>query len=531
MILSKKHHAARIAYASVVVAAMFEPVYADETTNTGAAYAAECSAKGVPLPPDWGGTNWTFSGPMGPGTNPPIENFIVTMRPALVYYANSAQGLCMTLPRPNLPNATPGANTVPRAGFGVICQGTNGNVCFWDNATPVPWHDSNGATVLSPSVTIASTNPANLNGTFVGGASLLTHPGGVCTDCHAGKNPFIVMPSRPTKLPPAISQTVATRYNPIVPAKWLQGTQPGTTLDGVLPAPGCLGCHVDTTGQAGALPTLSPQVNTGFCLAVLKRARDLKEMPPSTANMERHWDTVSTVCKELATFTSPVQAVFASGTSAQPRETFSVTANFRNVGSLVAGMGVPWSGVHTLGVSQPSTSQTWNAFSVSVGTTTAPVAQGDNTSATIQVMAPLATGTYPLKLGIFAPSPTGPVRIGESDTIMVSVASNFNATITFVTVPNSLASGSASTVTVAVRNNGPGDWTAGPGFSLQPRQSGRLALPVNSINLPSAVPAGTTVNISFDVKCNSPGLGGLTVQMGGPGGTFPASIGRNIVCQ
>ena len=419
-----------------------------------------------------------------------------------------------------------------------------GMSAFGTTPTPVPWHDSNGATVLSQSVVISSTDPANLDGTFIGGASLLTNGGGMCTDCHAGKNPFIVMPDRPTQL--SVNQTTANRYNPIVPAGWLQGSLPGTTLAGVSPAPmegSCLGCHTDV-GSAGALPMISPKLSPGFCLAVLQNARDLKTqrlgpdgmtlltvplMPPGTENMKRHWDTLSTVCNELATFISPIQPTFSNGASAQPRETFNVTVRIQNDGP--QGATVPWSGLHSLVAVQPAAAQDWNAFPASVGTAAAPVTRGNSVTATLQVTAPLATGTYPLQLGVLAPSPSGPVRIGLSDPITITVASNYNASISFTVIPGSLQSGATSNVTVAVKNEGPGAWSAGPSFTLQPRQTGRLALPVNSINLPTAVPAGNTINLSFDVKCNSVGLGGLTVQMAGPNGAFPASIGRNIVCQ
>src|SRR5262245_53313478 len=119
-----RHSTARVTLASAFIASLvFESVRADVTTNTGAAYAQECSNKGVPLPPNWGGANWTYNGSMGPGSNPLKENFIIRGRPAHVYFAQSALGVCMALPRPNLPSATPGPNTVPGAAFGVICQG------------------------------------------------------------------------------------------------------------------------------------------------------------------------------------------------------------------------------------------------------------------------------------------------------------------------------------------------------------------------------------------------------------------------
>ena len=109
MLQPSKTPAAALSFVLVVLTTFtMKSAHADVTTNSGADYATECESKGVPLPPTWGTSSWKFNGEMGPNSNPLIENFIIPMRPALVYYAYTPQGLCMALPRP-----AGGTGTVP----------------------------------------------------------------------------------------------------------------------------------------------------------------------------------------------------------------------------------------------------------------------------------------------------------------------------------------------------------------------------------------------------------------------------------
>jgi hypothetical protein len=158
--------------------------YAEVTTASGAAYASLCQSRGVPLPPTWGTSAWKFNGALTDA-----QEFILAQKKAHVYYyqSTSPAGLCMALPR-----SSPGLGKVGQASFGVICQGSNGKVCFWDNADEVPWNDANGNTVLSAQVVITSTSAGSIPNppVWIGGAALANHNGGMCSDCHAGENPF-----------------------------------------------------------------------------------------------------------------------------------------------------------------------------------------------------------------------------------------------------------------------------------------------------------------------------------------------------
>jgi len=75
---------------------------------------------------------------------------------------------------------------------------------FWDNARDVSWSPSNGTSVSSAGAVIASASGTGLDGTFIGGAALAAHPGGVCTDCHAGENAFVVHPFTALDLGPKL---------------------------------------------------------------------------------------------------------------------------------------------------------------------------------------------------------------------------------------------------------------------------------------------------------------------------------------
>jgi hypothetical protein len=286
-------------------AAAASSVRAEVTTLGGAAYAGLCQSRGVPLPPKWGTSAWKFNGSIGPQ-----DTFIVRGKKANVYYATSSQGLCMALPR-----SAEGSGEVTKAAFGVICQSnSNGKVCFWDNAGTIGWDDRNGTTVFSEQVVIASTTPSELDGRFIGGADLAPpHPGGPCTDCHTGRNPYIVVPGFATDLRPAgVSQDSPVWYDGILPAVYPQNTGPGTPLDGIAVGTGegnCLSCHNDG-GFGGKFPNVGGTNTTGYCNAVIEKARDFVRMPPPIEGLpslswDKHWDALFAKCKLPVTSAVP----------------------------------------------------------------------------------------------------------------------------------------------------------------------------------------------------------------------------------
>lgn len=219
------------------------------TPNNGAAYTAECAAAGVPIPPAWntdGSTGWVSRGQI-----PQADLFISASRQAEVftYQSSSPAGLCIALPR-----YLPGG---PIDLLGVICQGTaSKKVCFWDNLTFNPPY-------TGPSVPLSQ---------FSGGTDLGTT--GVCTDCHAGANPFIIHPDTPALggLSGLGLPTFASGwYEPIVKAGWPQNPGP-------MPSSGaCAGCH-SVGGPGRNFPHLSTDL-PGYCGVILQQAIS-RTMPP-----------------------------------------------------------------------------------------------------------------------------------------------------------------------------------------------------------------------------------------------------------
>jgi hypothetical protein len=249
------------------------------TANYGQAYIDECRDAGVPIPPSInvmdpsGVTGWKSQGFI-----PEADQFIVGSPAELRSWKSaSPEGMCYALPRYS--DAT---KTVVNFD-GVICLGKqSSHVCFWDNQK-----SANPATGVSTTFSYGSGEvipigvPTTPGGKYQGGGKEIefNNVAGVCTDCHAGENPFIVHPETnlgtaatpilwkklsvaPEKLP---TKSV-NRYIPHVAPSWPQNTlsQVVATLPG-----SCQGCHVKAS--AGRLPHLS-NLLVGYCNQVLANA-------------------------------------------------------------------------------------------------------------------------------------------------------------------------------------------------------------------------------------------------------------------
>ena len=244
------------------------------TRNLGQAYIDECRAAGVPIPPtinmmDPNGT----AGWRSEGFIPQISQFIVGTPAELRSYKSTApEGMCFALPRYTDTSKT----TVELDG--VICMGKQSSkVCFWDN-------QMSGTTFTFPAGTQIPIGVASSPGGLYqgGGKEIEFGGGGVCTDCHAGENPYIIHPNanlapsgtpvlwQSLSQPPRNMPTMAVnRYDPLVGATWPQNesSQAGSTLPSA-----CTGCHFK--GSAGRLPHLSIRLNglQGYCPVVLGQA-------------------------------------------------------------------------------------------------------------------------------------------------------------------------------------------------------------------------------------------------------------------
>ena len=254
------------------------------TLNSGQAYINECIAAQVPIPPSInvmdvnGLTGWKSQGFI------PISQQFIGQgggpSPAEVRTFSSAEGMCIALPRyTSVSQTTVGLD-------GVICLSRiTSKVCFWDNQML-------GSTFSFPAGTQIPIGLANLavdpSGRYqAGGFELEGGDGGVCTDCHAGENPYIVHPMSDLdpgagtllfgdlqEPPQNLPMFAPNRYDPLVPASWPQNqsSQTEATSPEV-----CTGCHVK--GGSGRFPHLSNQL-PGYCGTVLRKAI-LQTMPPN----------------------------------------------------------------------------------------------------------------------------------------------------------------------------------------------------------------------------------------------------------
>jgi len=254
------------------------------TMNQGQAYIDECRAAGVPIPPtinvmDPAG----LAGWRSQGFIPTADQFIVgTPAEVRTYKSTSPEGMCYALPR--YTDSTLGTVSLD----GVICMGKQSSkVCFWDNQWTV------GGTVQSFTFPAGTQIPIGVPSTpggkyQAGGKEIEFGPGGVCTDCHAGENPFIIHPrsNLATSPPPVLWESLSgapqnlpsmavNRYDPIVGGSWPQNqlSQAGSTV----PVE-CRSCHVK--GGSGRFPHLSNQIPQ-YCNVILANAIT-RTMPPGS---------------------------------------------------------------------------------------------------------------------------------------------------------------------------------------------------------------------------------------------------------
>ncbi len=244
-------------------------------TDGGMAYVNECIAAGVPVPSTVLGPGWVRHFDVatgGAGIDPPFiapryEGYPLEAE-LWSWSSSNPRGICLALPRwqldaPNDPN--PNVNTA--AAFGVICQGqASSTACFFDNPRRRYFARDAGHPIEN----------------FVGGIDLTGNDQGVCTDCHAGANAFVIHPEKPAFRHLRSNQqrlqllgTLSGWYNPLVVETWPQNRGPFTAL-ARYPNPSgasCTTCH--------ELPRVSRET-PGYCYSILQEAlgRTTETMPP-----------------------------------------------------------------------------------------------------------------------------------------------------------------------------------------------------------------------------------------------------------
>ncbi|MEM9191442.1 MAG: hypothetical protein AAGF12_19880 [Myxococcota bacterium] len=251
-------------------------------TSNGAGYIQDCRDAGVPVPNSifnlddgWvrrGNLDFSF---INAGYD---ENENLRENEIWSWESDSPDGICIALPRWD-PN-----DTSPVLGF--ICLGrTNGKVCYFDNEEGVP----------------TQRNQTYGIDFLVGGTTLQGNGGGICTDCHAGGNPFVVHPDQElafVDLVESRAMVSAVWPDPLVVGTWPQNPGPIMSLGPVPEGQSrCDGCH--NGGTAGRFPLFSEPIldplapssnHGGYCNAILDQAvngtaqGDPPTMPPKLAN-------------------------------------------------------------------------------------------------------------------------------------------------------------------------------------------------------------------------------------------------------
>lgn len=247
------------------------------TNLGGQAYVDQCRTQGVPIPPAWGSPEWKKQGRLG-------TKFIIANKEAEVWTFEPAspRGICIALPRFSSGEATSDA-------FGIICQGNDtSKACFWDNRGSIPLA---GNTPLLPA--------------WKGGVELL-NGNGVCTDCHAGENPYIVHPGTPLDRGNVLRPN--SWVDPLVDASWPQNPGPTQVLDNIVLGPNersCLDCH---SGSGRRFPAVSTALS-GYCGTILGNAyRAGGTMPPGNAGdpaYAKHVQALRDACQRPPRPTEP----------------------------------------------------------------------------------------------------------------------------------------------------------------------------------------------------------------------------------
>jgi hypothetical protein len=242
------------------------------TNSAGEAYCRECEQAGVPVPDFMFGNEWRFVGEI---TNEFISE---SARSELwIHESSTPPGICLALPR-----FGPSGKAEL---FGVICLGKEtGKVCFFDNPNG-RFYDRDV--------------PIDFKSSFVGGTDLVLNGQGVCSDCHAGENPYVVHPDKPPFASLGSLLQSPVWHDPLVDASWPQNPGPTNQLDAVSSPSRCDACH--RVGGAGRFPEVSTQLSQ-YCQVVLATAigssakRTMPQGLGSTAPYTAHINSLTNSC-------------------------------------------------------------------------------------------------------------------------------------------------------------------------------------------------------------------------------------------
>jgi len=256
-------------------------------------------------------------------------------------------------------------------------------------------------------------------------------------------------------------------------------------------------------------------VATGTAQAAATTAIAIGPLPDLAA-------AIATYIPDAATFVSQT----GTPTARSVGSIFSQSVTFRNSG------GVPWVGA-TLTISQADDgSFPWGTVAFTLGTAAAPVMPGDEITCVFTLHMPSLPGTYTLTYRLAS---AGGNALAFSPRQFIASTANAalfdNAALTIDSAPRAVGVGAAAVVIVTARNTGSTTWTAA-GYLMRLDRTGRITLPQNTVSLISTIAPGQSFPFAFNIQgAATPGGGGFSAQMGGPGGAFGQSIGMSVLCQ
>lgn len=222
-------------------------------------YIATCEAAGVPIPPDWGDPKWVAKGKL-----PKDRTFALGVEfEAQLFIFTNDKGKCAALPR--------GQKAGYVEALGIVCQGTNGKACFWDNVD-----------ALTQPKERKIHDPAKLKIANLAGGSVL---GENCTECHRGDNAFIVHYG--TTLQDELENDLDVRYQPIGQANWQNPEGPPKKEF----ASGCQSCHT--------LPKLSYSYCWTLLMPSIKPRTGTPTMPPDGKVSDARYKELQAACLKL----------------------------------------------------------------------------------------------------------------------------------------------------------------------------------------------------------------------------------------
>lgn len=227
----------------------------------------------------------------------------------------------------------------------------------------------------------------------------------------------------------------------------------------------------------------------------------------------------------------PDAATFARETAAPTALTtgsvFSQTVTFRNSG------GIPWVGYRMAITQGANGSYPWGNISFPLGSAAAPVMPGDEVTCVFLIHAPAQAGVYMLAYRLTSAAGVD-LAFSPRQSIAITATSGGafdNATATITLAPGSVKVNAAATVIVTVTNTGSTTWS-GPNYGLTLTRTGRIVLPQASAPINGTVAPGQSRAVTFTIQgAATPGYGGFSAQMAGPGGVFGTSAGMAVICQ